>query len=108
MSRPSTEATTWLLPAPASVWRKLGIYRRMNARTTMARLHLSQPLCRRIRSSIVMVRKPLGVDPGNGDYRTKIGSYARNSGLGARGSGLGTRDSGLGTRDDELKPADPA
>src|SRR4051812_36599229 len=95
MSRPSTDATTASLLAPRlSVWRKLGIYRRMNARTTMARLHLSQPLCRRIRSSIVMVRKPLGVDPGNGDYRTKIGSYA--PGLGARGSGLGTRDSGLG------------
>src|SRR5258708_24185625 len=56
ISRPSTSATTALLAAPWAPSRmKVGMYRRTNETTTIARLHLSQFLWRRIRSSIVMV-----------------------------------------------------
>jgi hypothetical protein len=55
MSRPSTVATTELPAAPCvESFRKLGMYRSTNDTTTIARLHLSQLLWRRIRSSIVM------------------------------------------------------
>jgi hypothetical protein len=55
MSCPSTLATTAAPAAPCvESLRKLGIYRSTKDTTTIARLHLSQLLWRRIRSSIVM------------------------------------------------------
>src|SRR6185295_17005326 len=54
MVRPSTLAM--VSPAARSLdeRRKSGIYAMMNASTIISRLHLSQDLCWRIRSSIVM------------------------------------------------------
>src|SRR5688572_10022131 len=58
MRRPSTLATTSPGAAPVMLVgdRNSGTYKKMNAATTMNRLHLSQDLCRRIRSSMVIER----------------------------------------------------
>src|SRR5215213_7050405 len=91
MSRPSTEATTSVLPAGPGL-KKLGIYKTTNAKITMARLHLSQPLCRRIRSSMVMGSAASFGDVENDNYAT----------LGwVRASGCGIRDGG------SERPSDP-
>src|SRR5262245_30499523 len=54
IGRPLTVASVSVEAAPAPpCFRKLGTYSRMNVTTTMPRLHLSQDLCCRMRSSIV-------------------------------------------------------
>src|SRR5215217_180197 len=59
MSRPSTVATTSLDAAGMSMpLRVAGMYRNTKESTTRPRLHLSQFLCRRIRSSIVIAGVP--------------------------------------------------
>src|SRR4026208_1555587 len=62
----------------------------MNARITMARLHLSQPLCRRIRSSIVMDSAASFGDVGNDNYAMKCASdRAQREKPGSRDPGCG-------------------